>query len=471
MFKEYSQYDGLGLAELIRKGDIKSTEVIAEMRSRCERLNPDLNAVIQFFEDELNSSHTQNAPFSGLPMLIKDLNLYVKGQITTNGSRLMKGIVAEHDSALVKRYRDAGMVIAGQTNSPEFGLSPTTEPTLNGPTHNPWKQGVSPGGSSGGAAAAVAAGIVPFANASDGGGSIRIPASACGLFGLKPTRGRISSAPFLGEGWNGMSTHHAITRSVRDSAALLDISQGYVAGDPYSAPALARSFLEEQEREPGQLRIAFNTENPLGLPVDEDCVAAVKHAASLCESLGHIVEEARPEYDPIELSMTMYGVIGPHVLATVRELELKLGRSARDNELEDLTQLMIATASEQTAEDYVKAQRAMHRLSRQLAPFWHSYDLYLTPVLGQPPQTHGKLLYQSSDNYEEYGIQMATYSPFAGMANITGQPSMSVPLFWNKEQLPVGTLFTGAYGDEATLFRLAKQLEKAQPWFDKRPKV
>jgi Asp-tRNA(Asn)/Glu-tRNA(Gln) amidotransferase A subunit family amidase len=469
MFREYDSYDGLALAELIKTQQISSADIIDEMRNRIDALNPELNAVVQLFEDELKKTPVSDAVFSGLPMLLKDLNIYCQGQFTRNGSRLPKGVPAAQDSELVKRYRKAGLIIAGQTNSPEFGLSPSTEPKLNGPTHNPWKKGISPGGSSGGAAAAIAAGIVPFANASDGGGSIRIPASACGLFGLKPSRGRISQAPYLGEGWNGFSTHHAITRSVRDSAALLDISQGYVAGDPYTAPQPAGSYLAECQQQPKPLKIAFNTLNPMGLPVDPDCIAAVQHAAALCESLGHNVEEAAPEFDAVELSISLYGIIGPHILATVRELEQQLGRSANDDELEELTRLMMATASEQSAEDYVKMQRSMHKITRQLAPFWQSYDLYLTPVIGMPPQAHGSLLYKSGDDYESYGITMATYSPFAGMANLTGQPSMSVPLYWNDKQLPIGVMFTVAYSDEATLFRLAAQLERQQPWFDRRP--
>ena len=469
MFAEYDQFDGLGLAELVRTHEISSAALIAEMRRRIESKNPAINAVIGLFENELAGPNPVEGPFAGLPMLVKDLNIYVKGQITANGSRLMKTIVADRDSTLVQRYRKAGMVIAGQTNAPEFGLSATTEPKLNGATRNPWSLGISPGGSSGGAAAAVAAGLVPFAHASDGGGSIRLPAAACGLFGLKPSRGRISPAPHQGEGWNGLATHHVVTRSVRDSAALLDISHGYVAGDPYVAPGIEGTFLDAARRDPAQLRIAFSTTNPLGPPVHGDCVKAVQDAASLCESLGHVVEEARPEYDAVALSMASYGIIGPHVEATIREVEEKLGRSAEDDELEDITRMMLETARGQSAADYVLVQRSMHQLSRTIAEFWESYDLYLTPTLGLPPQPIDTLVFESGMDYEQYGRQMATYVPFTNLANLTGQPAMSVPLHWNDDRLPVGVMFTGAYGEETRLLSLASQLENARPWFDQRP--
>ena len=361
------------------------------------------------------------------------------------------------------------MLIAGRTNSPEFGLAPTTEPLLNGPTHNPWKLGVSSGGSSGGASAAVAAGIVPFAHASDGGGSIRIPASACGLFGLKPSRGRISPGPHLGDGWNGLSTSHVVSRSVRDSAALLDISHGYVLGDPYSAPSVKGTFLEAVKDGRKGLRIAFSTTNPIGLPVHEDCISAVHHAARLCESLGHIVEESAPLYDPASLSGASYGIIGPHILATIREVETQRGQPVGPDELEDTTQMMRGVALTQSGADYVDAQRAMHRVSRELAVFWQTYDVYLTPTLGGPPATHGTLQFETGMDYLEYGTTMSTYVPFTTLANVTGQPSISVPLSWNADELPIGVMFTGAYGAEETLFGLAGQLEVAQPWFDRVP--
>lgn len=469
MFAEYDRFDGLGLANLVKTGQVKSAELIQSMRARIDSVNPSLNAVVGLFESELEETTPLEGAFCGLPMLVKDLNLYVAGQVTANGSRSMRDLVADRDSFLVERYREAGMIIAGQTTSPEFGLAPTTESSLRGPTHNPWQRGISPGGSSGGAAAAVAAGIVPFAHASDGGGSIRIPASACGLFGLKPTRGRISQAPYLGEGWNGLSTSHVVTRTVRDSAALLDISHGAALGDPYAAPAVVGSFLGASQREPGQLRIGFNTENPIGLPMHEDCREAVLDAVRLCESLGHIVQETGPDYDHIALSSSSYGIIGPHVLATVREIEARLGRPTEPDELEDFTHLMLDTAKGQSAVDYVDAQRTMHRITREIAPFWQQYDAYLTPTLGMPPQPHGSLLYRDGADYAEFGTKMVSYVPFTTLANLTGQPAMSVPLFWNAEGLPIGVMFTGAFGAEDTLFSLAAQLEVARPWFDRRP--
>lgn len=469
MFEDYDRYDGLGLAELIAAGEITSGEVIAEMRSRVEARNPDLNAIIELYEDELEAGPQASGPFAGLPMFVKDLNLYVKGHVTANGCRAMKDVVADRDSALVRRYREAGMLIAGRTNSPEFGLAPTTEPALNGPTHNPWRAGHSSGGSSGGASAAVAAGIVPFAHASDGGGSIRIPAAACGLFGMKPTRGRVSPAPHSGEGWNGLAMHHVVSRSVRDSAALLDLSHGAEPGDPYAAPAVSDTFLSATAHDPARLRIAFSAANPLGLSVHADCEAAVAHAAKLCASLGHEVEQARPEYDHGAIAAANYGIVGPHVEATIREIEERIGRPVKDDELEDITRMMRALAQTQTAADYVASQRSMHRIARDLAPFWERYDVFVTPTLGLPPQPHDTLLFSEGADYEAYGTLMSTYVPFSNVANLTGQPSMSVPLHWNGDDLPIGVMFTGRFGDERSLYALAAQLEREAPWFDRRP--
>lgn len=469
MIEEYGSYDGIGLAELIARGEINSREVVASMLERIGQLNPRVNAVVELYDAELEKPVAGQGPLAGLPMLMKDLIVCVQGQVTANGSRLMRDMRAPADSTLVRRYRAAGMLIAGRTNSPEFGLSASTEPVLNGPTQNPWRPGYSPGGSSGGAAAAVAAGMVPFAHASDGGGSIRIPASACGLFGLKPTRGRVSPAPFLGEGWNGLSVHHVISRSVRDSAALLDVSHGYVPGDPYAAPAVDRPFLEETRRDPGRLRIGFCDHNPLGLPVAPECVDAVRHAARLCESLGHEVEEGLPDYDPAALSGASHLIVGAHVRATVLDTERRRGRAADDDELEPMARLMIGRADTQSAADYVEAQRTMHRLARDIARFWSRYDLWLTPTLGQTPQPLGTIVYREEMSFEDFGLKMATYVPFLGLANATGQPSMSVPLYWSADQLPVGVTFTGAFGDEARMYALAAQLERAQPWFERVP--
>jgi len=479
LIDDYEEHDGLALAELLRTGQVCQKELFETFLHRFEERNPRLNAVIEIFEEEMAEALSRESrqhpgspvsqPFAGLPMLMKDLNVFVKGRVTSHGSAFFDGTPAAFDSVLTQRYREAGLVIAGRTTSPECGLSATTESKLYGATHNPWQQGISPGGSSGGAAAAVASGIVPFAHASDGGGSIRIPASACGLFGLKPTRGRIPYAPALGEGWNGMATMHVVTRSVRDSAALLDISHGYVAGDPYAAPHVGRPFLEEVTTEPRCLRIAFTTRSPLGLDLHPDCVAAVEHAAKLCAQLGHEIKEAMPVYDHALMSQHSSVVIQSHLLATLRAREQELGRAARDGELEAITLDMLEGAKALSAVDYAESQRAIHRISRELSSFWNEYDLYLTPTLGLPPLPHGEALFKAGDRIEDYGLKMATYTPFASLANVTGQPSMSVPLFWNQDDLPIGSCFTGAFGDEASLFQLAGQLEEQSPWFDRRP--
>lgn len=300
-FSDYGKYDGLGLAALVKRGEVAPVELLDEAIARTEAINPKINAVIMKHYDEARAQIARglpDGPFKGVPFLLKDLHLLLEGTITTYGSALYQGYRAGHNSTLTQRYLDAGLVIFGKTNSPEFGLAGTTEPRLYGPTRNPWNLAHSAGGSSGGAAAAVAAGILPVANASDGGGSIRIPASACGLFGMKPTRGRTPMGPDRGEGWGGMSIAHVVSRSVRDSAAMLDATAGDAPGDPYAAPARARPFLDEVGAPTGKLRIAFSTRRPNGTESHPDVVKAVEEAARLCESLGHIVEEAAPEFDP-----------------------------------------------------------------------------------------------------------------------------------------------------------------------------
>lgn len=466
---DYEAHDGLGLAQLIQSGELSIQEVNEAMRSLLESRNPALNAIVDVYDREIDSLANTGHRFCGLPMFLKDLNVFYKGYKTANGSRFLQEDVAYQTSAVAQRYINAGLTIAGRTNSPEFGLSPTTEPELHGPTHNPWKPGLSSGGSSGGAAAAVAAGIVPFAHATDGGGSIRIPASACGVFGLKPSRGRVSPAPFFGTDADGLIAQHVVSRSVRDSAALLDIASGGEPGDRLIAPTPDTGFLAALEQPPPSLRIAFSTNNPYGFTVDKDCIAAVEEAAKICEEAGHHVEEKRFEYDAAELAYASYIVMATNIRASLDERADKWGVPLNEEQLEPLSAYVLNNFAASSSSDYVKALRAMQAIARKAEAFCAQYDLMLTPVLGLPPQAHGELIYKTGDDIEAYGIKMATYAPFTGLANATGQPSMSLPLYWSAENLPIGVAFTAAYGSEALMLRFAAQMERVKPWFDRRP--
>lgn len=422
--------------------------------------------------DEAHARIAKGLPdgiFTGVPFLLKDLHLLLKDTVTPYGSALFRDSApAAHNSTLTQRYLDAGLVIFGKTNSPEFGLAGTTEPRLYGPTRNPWNLAHSPGGSSGGAAAAVAAGILPFANASDGGGSIRIPAAACGLFGMKPSRGRTPMGPDRGEGWAGMSIAHVVSRSVRDSAAVLDATAGDAPGDPYAAPAQKQPYLQELGAPTGVLRIAFNTKRPNGTQSHPDVVKAVEEAAKLCAALGHHVEEAAPAFEPEKMSQHQATIVGANVALTLRQRAAALGRDIAPDEVERITWLIARAAAGRSSTDYAEATLFMHRLGRQMAVFHETYDVYLSPTLSLPPVELGKLDMMTED-VGAYLRLSTDYMPGTAPFNMTGQPSMSVPLHWNEAGLPVGTMFTGRYGDEATLFRLAAQLEEARPWAAKRP--
>lgn len=472
-FSDYDKYDGLGLAALVKRGDVTAAELLDEAIARTEAINPKINAVIMKHYDEARAQIARGLPeglFSGVPFLLKDLHLLLKDTVTTYGSALFQGYKADHNSTLTERYLKAGLVIFGKTNSPEFGLAGTTEPRLYGPTRNPWNLAHSPGGSSGGAAAAVAAGILPFANASDGGGSIRIPAAACGLFGMKPTRGRTPMGPDRGEGWAGMSISHVVSRSVRDSAAALDATAGDAPGDPYAAPARARPWLQEVGERPGNLRIAFSTKRPNGTTCHPDVVKAVEAAARLCESLGHEVGEAAPNLNQEEISKHQATIVGANIALTLRQRSAALGHEVGGNDVEHITWLIAQAAASRSSVDYAEATLFIHQLGRRMAAFHETYDIYLSPTLCIPPIELGRLDMMGED-VGAYLRLSGEYMPGTGIFNMTGQPSMSVPLFWNDAGLPIGTMFTGRFGDEATLFRLAAQLEEAEPWADKRPKL
>jgi amidase len=467
----FDREDGLGLAEVVRRRDVSPKELLDAAIARVEALNPRLNAVVTRIYDAARgavSAGLPSGPFTGVPYLLKDIGALYAGAVTSAGSRAFADAVADHDSEITARLKRAGLVIFGKTNTPEMGIATSTEPRLFGPTRNPWNLGYSAGGSSGGAAAAVAGGMLPMAHASDGGGSIRIPASCCGLFGLKPTRARNPMGPDVGEGWSGASVGHAITRSVRDSAALLDATSGPDVGDPYWAPPPAGPFLAEVGRDPGRLRIALATTPWNGKPVDSQCADAAQAAARLCEQLGHHIEEARPAIDAEALSHASRVIVSANVRNALDLRGVARGRPVTEDEVERVTWLRAQDAALFTAADYARSILVVHRTGRAVARFFTRYDILLTPTMACTPYPLGVLDMSTTDLEAFYDALLRSIA-FTSLFNSSGHPAMSVPLAWSRDGLPIGVQFVAPFGDEARLFRLGAQLESAQPWANRRP--
>lgn len=464
MIDGYRTLDGLALAGLVRRGEVSPAEVVETAIAAIEESNGPLNAVVTRLYDEARQAAAQGlpeGPFRGVPYLFKELVVSVKGAATTSASRLYAANVAPADSEIVARCRRAGMAILGKTSSSEFGLQPVTEPHLFGPARNPWNTAFSPGGSSGGAAAAVASGMVPLAHATDGGGSIRIPASCCGLFGLKPTRARITAGPEGGEGLAGLASQHAVTRSVRDSAALLDATAGPIAGDPYSAPPPAGSYLDAAGRDPRRLRIAFSTTAPNGAAIHPDCATAVEKAAKLCEALGHHVEAAMPQFDVRAVEKAFAQVFQANVMANIGRATG--GALPAAGEVEPLTLALAERGLALPAPAYIAGLQTLQRESRRIARFHADFDVWLTPTLATPPPPVGH--YDSDITDVELWLErLMGFIPFTYLANVTGQPAMSLPLARSRDGLPVGCHFAGRYGEEDLLLSLAGQIERAAPW-------
>ena len=470
---EFAFLDAMASAELVRRKEVTPLELVEAAIERIERLNPTLNAVVTPMYELARAAAAgtlPDGPFRGVPYLLKDLLAFYAGVRMTSGSAYLRDFVPDHDSELVVRLKRAGLIVLGKTNTPEFGLLPTTEPRLFGPTRNPWDITRTPGGSSGGSAAAVATGLVPMAHGNDGGGSIRIPASCCGLFGLKPTRARNPLGPDFGDALSGLVAEHALTRSVRDSAALLDATSGPDVGDPYWAPPPARPFLQEVGADPGRLRIAFTTNSPLGFPVHADCASAVQDAAKLCAGLGHEVEEAAPAFNGSQVWEAFLGIFSAGVAAMLDGIVLLTGRAPAPGELEPVTQFECELGRLHKATAYVLGLSLLQRVAREIGRFFLKYDVWLTPTLGEPPLPLGSFD-APPDQPQQTLLRVTTFMPFTWICNFTGQPAMSVPLYWNGEGLPIGTHFVGRFGDEATLFRLGAQLEAARPWATRRPPV
>ncbi|WP_374577639.1 amidase [Phenylobacterium sp.] len=465
-FEDYRKYDAVGLAGLVAGGEVSAAELLETAVTRMAVVNPKINAVTMDLTEWGRQDVKRpiwSGPLAGVPFLLKDLGAQLAGAPTSAGSAVFKDSLASADSAITTAYKEGGLVIFGKTNTPEFGLMPVTEPALLGACRNPWDLTRTPGGSSGGAAAAVAAGIVPAAHASDGGGSIRTPASACGLFGMKPSRGRVSFSP-AGEGWGGASIQHAVTRSVRDSAVLLDAVCGPQPGDPYFLARPERPFAEEVGRDPGKLSIGFTTAALASDALDPECAQAVLDAAKLCEGLGHMVEETTMPGDLAAMQRGAGEVIAASIAALLDAEGERRGRPVAEGEVEPMTWLTYQRGKQISGASYVRGLAAIHAYGRAVAGLFQRYDVLLLSTLGSPAIPIGHL----TENPAEIAKRLFAFMPNTQAFNNTGQPAMTVPLAWSaRGGLPIGIQFVGRMGEEALLYRLAGQLEQARPWFDR----
>jgi amidase len=468
LHNEIAMLDAHAQAQMIRTKKITASELMDATITRLEHWNPLLNAVtIPMLEHARAKAATIpcDLPFSGVPALLKDLGSTCAEAEMTCGSAFLRGVVPDHDSELVRRFRNAGLVFLGKTNCAEFGALPTTEPKAFGPTRNPWNFERSVGGSSGGAAAAVAVGLVPVAHANDGGGSIRIPASCTGVFGLKPTRARTPFGPDIGDIMNGMVVEHVITRSVRDSAALLDAIHGPDIGDPYYAPTIEGSFIDALTNR-RRLRIAFHAAGS-GLPLHPDCKKAVSESVALCSALGHIVEEVEPIISMTSLADAFFTVWAAGVASAVGSFSRLTGRTPSCNELEPMTWKLLEEGNRISAGQYLMTITYLQQISRQIARFFEHYDLLLSATTSEPAPLLGVLDGSQADR--AHFNRVFAFTNITPLANVTGQPAMSVPLYWNDDGLPIGTHFMARSGDEHMLFALAAELEEAKPWARRRP--
>jgi amidase len=472
---DIASLDATAQAELVRNGSVSATELVEAAIEGAQRVNPSINAIIHpRYEAAIAEADSPGSgPFAGVPMVVKDLGCVMKGEPHHFGNGALKaiGYRSPVDSALYRRFREAGFVAIGRTNAPEMGSTITTEPLAYGPSRNPWNLDYSTGGSSGGSAAAVAAGIVAVGHANDGGGSIRVPASECGLVGLKPSRGRVSQAPLIGEAWAGATIDGCVTRSVRDTAAVLDAISGYEPGDPYVAPAFTRPLVDEVGADPGRLRIGVLDRSP-NVASHPDCEAAIAGAVKLLESLGHHVDDTSPaaltDSGFPDRFITTVAVATAHDL---RILEGILGRPLADGDLEPANTFYGELGKSVSAADYLLTLTAQHAWGRELISWWHptdgsvGHDLLVTPVIAAPPPPIGYL------SGPEGAMRVIELLQFTAQFNVTGQPAISLPLYWTADGLPVGVQLVAGFGREDLLVRIASQLEAAQPWVSRRPPV
>jgi Asp-tRNA(Asn)/Glu-tRNA(Gln) amidotransferase A subunit family amidase len=462
----YDSADATAMAQAIRKGDILASELLEEAIRRAERAEAAFNILtMEHYElaRQQLAAGTPGGPFGGVPFLLKDMGITLKDTITTNGSRMLATKVASKTAELVKRYQRAGVVIFGKTNVPEYGLALTTENLFTGDCLNPWNRQYSTGGSSGGSAAAVAAGVLPMAHATDGGGSIRAPANHCGVFGFKPTRGLTPDPSGA-----GMSVGHVVSRSVRDSAAMMDASAGYVPGAPYGVGLAANGHLAATQQEPGKLRIALNLTVP-DVDIHPDCRAAVLATAKLLEGLGHSVEEAAPDLNYDQLNATQNTLISVNVATTLKSIEKARGKAIAVPDIEPMTAMLREYAAGYTQYDYARALNHMHAIGRTMGTFQQRHDLVLQPVTATPAPKLGTITYRDGDSLDEYTARFKKVSAFTHLYNMSGQPSVSLPLAMSGEGLPIGVMLSGRVGEDRLLFSVCAQIERATPWQQRRP--
>jgi amidase len=471
--KDYAAHDGMGLAKLVRQKQVKPIELVDAAIERIEKHNPQTNAVIWTMYDrarEAAKKKLPDGPFRGVPFLLKDIMAHMEGVPNRDGSRLVPDAPAGFTSTLVERYLSAGLIPLGKTNVPEFGLVATTESKLYGPARNPWNTAHSTGGSSGGSAAAVASGMVPMAHANDGGGSIRIPASACGLVGLKPSRARNPLGPLVGDVMAGLVQEHIVCRSVRDAAAMLDVTAGPAPGDPYAALPGPKSFLSASRKDPGKLRIGYAPARLNGQPFDPDVTAAVEAAATLCRGLGHKVEVSSPAVDSSAMAGAFMVLWTGGLAAQIDAIAAATGKKPGPKSLEGLTLGLYEAGKQVPASAWVGAVMAMQAMARTVAAWHATFDVWLTPVLASPPIPIGLIDFEERDPAKGFA-PMIDYVPFTAIQNATGQPAISLPLAMSGDGLPIGVQFVGRTGEEALLLKLAHQLEKAEPWKTRHPPI
>ena len=471
--QDYSSHDAIGLAQLVRSGDVSAPELVEGAIGQVERLDGAINAVVYRDFDRaraLAAGLLPDGPFTGVPFLVKDFGIGVAGWPCTSGSRFCADVVDAEDTGLTRRYREAGVVMLGRGASSEYGIVGNVETSLFGATRNPWNPEHIAGGSSGGSAAAVAAGIVPMAHASDGLGSIRIPAACCGLVGMKPTRNRVPNLPDGFDYAMGFCVDHVVTRSVRDSAAMLDATGLPEPGSPYAIPAKDGAYLDDVARGPGKLRIAWSPETPSGAPLDPEVLVVLEHTAQALVALGHEVREQTLGVDHRAVARARAPVSAANFAAGMRRVIERVGREPREDELEPMTWAALQGSRAVTGEQAFFGYQELRMLTRGVVERFDHFDVYLCPVMSAPPPRIG-FSDPASVTPRDLGKKQMALFPFAALFNFTGQPSLSLPLGMSAQGLPIGMMFTARYADEATLYRLAGQLEKELPWAQRRPQV
>jgi len=472
-FEDYADHDAVALANLVRKKEVSPAELMETALRAIDKLNPKLNAVVTVMEEQANAAlqaGLPEGPLRGVPFLLKDLVVSWAGLPTNCGSRYFEDWTRPFDSEILKRWKAGGLVVIGKTNTPELGSSGSTEPVASGPTHNPWNLDHTPGGSSGGSAAAVSAGIVPAAHANDAGGSIRGPASCCGLVGLKPTRGRNPLGPDAGEHWNGLVVEHVVTRSVRDSAAFLDVSAGPDVGDPHVAPAPDQTFSDAAKTEPGRLRIGFARSAPGGVNFDADCLQAVENAANLLADLGHDVEEASPEWDAVSLGEAFMVIFAANMTWALSARQNQIGIAPTRETVENNNLWLMARGKELSAADLLSALSSLNTASRSFASYFLSHDIWLTPTMATQPPELGHL-FADVEDVPLFFERLWRFNPLNTIYNASGCPAISLPLHQSRSGLPIGVMLGASFGRDTLLLRLAGQIEQASPWAGRKPPI